>query len=52
MPKLADAQIKQQIKRIQEAIEKEKGRHRDQNFTEVQPEDIKKKLKQVKSPHI
>ncbi len=52
MPKFTDAQIKQQIKRIQEAIEKEKGRHRGQNFTEVKPEDIEKKLKRVKSPHI
>ncbi len=52
MPKFTAAQIKQQIKRIQEAIEKEKGRHRGQNFTEVKPEDIEKKLKRVKSPMI
>lgn len=52
MPKLTAAQIKEQTKKIQEAIEKEKRRYRDQNFTEVKPEDIEKKLKSVNSPTI
>jgi hypothetical protein len=45
MPKLTAAQIKEQTKKIQEAIEKEKRGHPDQNFTDIKPDDIQKKLR-------
>jgi hypothetical protein len=47
MAKFTAAQIKEQTKKIQQAIEKEKSRYPDQNFTEVKPEDIERKLKHV-----
>jgi len=47
MAKFTAAEIEDQTKKIQQAIEKEKGRYRDQNFTEVKPEDIQIKLKRV-----
>jgi hypothetical protein len=48
------AKIKEQIKKIQQAIEKEKSRHRDPNrkFIELTPEGIERKLKRMKSPFI
>jgi hypothetical protein len=54
MAKFTAAKIKEQIKRIQQAIEKEKSRYRDQNvnFIELTPEDIERKLKRMKSPLI
>jgi hypothetical protein len=52
MAKLTAAKIKEQTKKIQQAIEKEKSRYRDQNFTEVKPKDIERKLKRIKSPMI
>jgi hypothetical protein len=52
MAKFSPAQIKEQTKKIQQAIEEERSRYRDQNFTEVKPEDIKRKLKRMKSPMI
>jgi hypothetical protein len=52
MAKLTPAKIKEQIKKIQEDIEKAKIRYRDRNFTEVTPEDLKRKLKRAKSPTI
>ena len=52
MAKFTKAKIKEQIKKIQQALEKEKSRYRDQNLTviEVKPEDIERKLKRMKSP--
>ena len=54
MAKFTKAKIKEQIKKIQQALEKEKSRYRDQNLTviEVKPEDIERKLKRMKSPFI
>jgi hypothetical protein len=54
MAKFTAAKIKQQIKKIQQALEKEKSRYRDQNLTviEVKPKDIARKLKRMKSPFI
>jgi hypothetical protein len=54
MAKFTAAKIKEQIKKIQQAIEKEKSRYRDQNLkvVEVKPEDIERKLKRMKSPMI
>jgi hypothetical protein len=41
MAKFTAAKIKEQIKKIQQAIDKEKSRYRDQNLkvTEVKPEE-------------
>jgi hypothetical protein len=52
MAKFTAAEIKKQIKKIQQALEKEKSRYRDQNLnvTEVKPEDIERKLRRMKSP--
>jgi hypothetical protein len=54
MAKFTAAKIKEQIKKIQQALEKEKSRYRDQNLTviEVKPEDIERKLRRMKSPFI
>jgi len=55
MAKFTAAKIKEQIKKIQQATEKEKSRYRDQNlqnFIELTPEDIERKLKRMKSPLI
>ena len=54
MAKFTAAKIKEQIKKIQQAIDKEKSRYRDQNLkvTEVKPEDIARKLRRMKSPMI
>jgi hypothetical protein len=54
MAKFTKAKIKEQIKKIQQALEKEKSRYRDQNLTviEVKPEDFERKLKRMKSPFI
>jgi hypothetical protein len=54
MAKFTAAKIKEQIKKIQQAIDKEKSRYRDQNLkvTEVKPEDIERKLRHMKSPMI
>ena len=54
MAKLTAAKIKEQIKKIQQAIEEEKSRYQDQNLTFVglNPKDIEKKLKRMKSPVI
>jgi hypothetical protein len=54
MAKFTAAKIKEQIKKIQQALEKEKSRYRDQNLTviEVKPKDIERKLKRMKSPVI
>src|SRR5262245_20380451 len=55
MAKFTAAKIKEQIKKIQQATEKAKSRHRDQKnlkFIELTPEDIERKLKRTKSPLI
>jgi hypothetical protein len=54
MAKFTAAKIKEQIKKIQKALEEEKSRYQDQNLTFVglKPEDIEKKLKRMKSPFI
>lgn len=53
MAKFTAAKIKEQIKKIQQAIDKEKSRYRDQNLkvTEVKPEDIVRKLRRMKISH-
>jgi hypothetical protein len=50
--RLTSAQIKQQTKKIQEAIEKHKGENREEHFTSLTSEEIERKLKRVNSPMI
>jgi len=45
-------QIKGQIKKIQEVIEKHERENKEEHFTAITPEEIEKKLKRVKSPMI
>ena len=54
MAKLTAAKIKEQIKKIQQAIEEEKSRYQDQNLTFIalKPKDIETKLKRMKSPFL
>lgn len=54
MAKLTAAQIKEQTRKIQEEIEKQRRRLKtsEQNFTALSPEEIDAKLKRVKSPMI
>jgi hypothetical protein len=51
-PKFTPAQIKEHIKKIQDAIEKQKAENRGEYFTSITPEGIKNKLKRVNSPMI
>jgi len=44
MAKFTAAKIKEQTKKIQETIQREKRYYREQNFTEVTPGDFAKKL--------
>lgn len=46
------AQIKEQTKQVQAAIEKHRKQNKEQNFTSITPEEIENKLKRVKSPMI
>jgi hypothetical protein len=46
------AQIKQQVQRIKQAVDKHRRENKEQNFTSVTPEEIAKKLKRVRSPMI
>jgi hypothetical protein len=46
------AQIKEQIQKIQQVIEKHKHENKEEHFTSITPEAISKKLKRVKSPMI
>jgi hypothetical protein len=48
--KLTSAQIKEQTKKIQDAIDKHKREHRDENFAALTPEEIERKLKRTNSP--
>jgi hypothetical protein len=50
--KWTGSQIKDQIRKIQKAIEKHKQESAAEHFTAVTPEEIEKKLKRVKSPMI
>jgi hypothetical protein len=52
MPKLTAAQIKEQTKKIQDAIEKYKQQNKEEHFTSLTPEEIDKKLKRTNSPMI
>src|SRR5262249_35561903 len=51
-PKFTRAQIKNHIKKIQDAMEKHKREHeqRGEHFRSLSPEEIEKKLKRVNSP--
>jgi len=53
-PKFTPAQIKNHIKNIQEAIEKQRRKHeqKGEQFVSITPEQIEKKLKRVNSPFI
>ena len=44
MAKFSAALIKEQIKKIQKTIDKERRHYREQNFTEVTPKDAAKKM--------
>jgi hypothetical protein len=44
MAKFTAAQIKNQTKKIQETIEREKRQYGEQNFTETTPKEVAKKL--------
>ena len=54
MPKLTAAQIKEQTKKVQDAIAKHKRERedKDEHFTALKPEEITAKLKRVNSPMI
>lgn len=52
MAKLTAAQIKEQTKKIQEAIEKHKRENKEEHFASIKPEEIEAKLKRVNSPII
>lgn len=45
-------QVKDQIQKIQQLIEKRKRERKEEHFTVITPEEIEKKLKRVKSPMI
>jgi hypothetical protein len=44
MAKFSAALIKEQTKKIQKTIDKERRHYREQNFTEVTPKDVAKKM--------
>lgn len=46
------AQVKEQVQRIQQVIEKHRRENKEQQFTSITPEEIEKKLKRVQSPMI
>ena len=46
------SQTKDQVRQIQEAIEKHKHERKGEHFTALTPEEIEKKLKRVRSPMI
>jgi hypothetical protein len=45
-------QIKEQTKKIEEAIEKHKRENKEEHFTSIMREEIERKLRRVKSPMI
>ena len=51
-PKFTSSQIKEQQKRIQAEIDKQKRNKKQDHFTSITPEEIEKKLKRVNSPII
>jgi hypothetical protein len=52
MPKLTAAQIKEQTKKVKDAIAKHKRGNTEENFSALSDEEIVEKLKRVKSPMI
>lgn len=50
--KFTPAEIKEQIRKIQEVVEKARREHKGAHFTAVTPEEIEKKLTRVNSPMI
>ncbi|MBT1513232.1 hypothetical protein KIP88_22315 [Bradyrhizobium sp. SRL28] len=51
-PKFTAAQIKEQAKKIQQAIERHKRENEGEHFTSLTTDEIEKKLKRVNSPMI
>lgn len=51
-PKLTAARIKDQTKKIQQAIERHKRENEGEHFTSLTKDEIEKKLKRVNSPMI
>lgn len=51
-PKFTPSQIKEHVKKIQDAIEKQKRENQLEYFRSITPEEIEKKLKRVNSPFI
>jgi len=45
-------QVKEQVQKIQKVIEKHKRENKEEHFTSITPNEIKKKLKRVNSPMI
>jgi hypothetical protein len=45
-------EIKEKVKKVQDAIEKHKRENKEENFTGLTPEEIEKKLKRANSPII
>ena len=44
MTKFSAARIKEQTKKIQKTIDKERRHYREENFTEISPQDVAKKM--------
>ena len=51
-PKITAARIKEQTKKIQQAIERHKRENEGEHFTSLTKDEIEKKLKRVNSPMI
>jgi hypothetical protein len=51
-PKFTPSQIKEHVKKIQDAIEKHKRENQLQHFRSITPDEIEKKLKRANSPFI
>jgi hypothetical protein len=51
-PKFTPSQIKEHVKKIQDAIDKHKRENQLQHFRSITPDEIEKKLKRVNSPFI
>jgi hypothetical protein len=51
-PKFTPSQIKEHVKKIQDAIEKQKRENQLEHFRSITPDEIEKKLKRVNSPII
>ena len=44
MIKFSAVRIKEQTKKIQKTIDKERRHYREENFTEISPQDVAKKM--------